>query len=31
MIKHSFSPKIYRNNFDNRLTNENLMSKNVFE
>ena len=31
MIKHSFSPKMCRKNFDNRLTNKNLMSKNVFE
>ena len=31
MIKHSFTPKMCHNNFDNRLTNKNLMSKNVFE
>ena len=31
MIKHSFSPKMCRKNFDNRSTNKNLMSKNVFE
>ena len=31
MIKHSFSPKMCRKNFDNQLTNKNLMSKNVFE
>ena len=31
MIKYSFSPKMCRTNFDNRLTNKNVMSKNVFE
>ena len=31
MNEHSFSPKMCRKNFDNRLTNKNLMSKNVFE
>ena len=31
MIKHSFSPKMYRKNFENRFTNINLMSKKVFE
>ena len=31
MIKHSFSRKMRRKNFDNRLTNKNLMSENVFE
>ena len=31
MIKHSFSPKMCCKNFDNRLTNKNSMSKNVFE
>ena len=27
MIKHSFSPKMCRKNFENRFTNKNLMSK----
>ena len=31
MTKHSFSPKMHRKNFENRFTNKNLMSKNVFE
>ena len=31
MIKHSFSPKMCRKNFENRFTNKQLMSKNVFE
>ena len=31
MIKHSFSPKMFRKNFENRLTYKNLMSKNAFE
>ena len=31
MIKHSISPKMCRKNFENRFTNKNLMSKNVFE
>ena len=31
MIKHSFSPKMCRKNFENRFTNKKLMSKNVFE
>ena len=31
MIKHSFSPKMCRKNFENQFTNKNLMSKNAFE
>ena len=31
MIKHSFSPKMCRKNFDSWLTNKNLMSKYIFE
>ena len=31
MIKRSFNPKMCRKNFENRFTNKNLMSKNVFE
>ena len=31
MIKHSFSPKMCRKNFENRFTNKTLTSKNVFE
>ena len=31
MIKHSFSPKMWRKNFENRFTNKNLMSKKFFE
>ena len=31
MIKHSFSPKMCRKNFENRFTNKKFMSKNVFE
>ena len=31
MIKHSFSAKMCRKSFYNRLTNKNLMSKNIFE
>ena len=27
MINHSFSPKMFRKKFENRFTNENLMSK----
>ena len=27
MIKHSFSPKMCRKNFENRFTNKDLMSK----
>ena len=29
--KHSFSPKMYCKNFENRCTNKNLTSKNVLE
>ena len=29
--KHSFSPKMCRKHFENRFSNKNLMSKNVFE
>ena len=29
MIKHSFSPKMCRKNFENRFTNKNLMPKMV--
>ena len=31
MISHTFSDKMCRENFENRFTNKNLMSKNVFE
>ena len=31
MIYHSFSPKMCRKNSENRFTNKNLTSKNVFE
>ena len=31
MIYHSFSPKMYRNNFEYRFTNKKSKSKNMFE